>query len=282
MPIATLKQVLDPAKEEGYAVPGFVVLGWEDARSFVAAAEVLDVPVILQAGPGCRAHTPLVILAKMFRYLAESANVPVVCHLDHGYDIEVCLEAIDCGFSSVMFDGSALPISENIQKTRLLVQYAEKYHVSVEGEVGYVGYAQQGERPTQSQLSDPEEVRLFSQESGADALAISIGNVHLQQDKEAEINISQLRAIEAVTDLALVLHGGSGIDPKMRQYLACESRIAKFNIGTEIRMAFGQAVRKKLKEDKTVFDRLLLLKEAEEATRQKAVAILQELTQIRK
>ncbi|MGI9418367.1 MAG: class II fructose-bisphosphate aldolase, partial [Geminicoccaceae bacterium] len=92
---ATLAQVLEPALREGYAVPGLVCLGWEDSRAYVAAAEAERAPVILQAGPGCRAHTPLSVLAAMFDHLAEEASVPVVIHLDHGYTLEECRRAIE-------------------------------------------------------------------------------------------------------------------------------------------------------------------------------------------
>jgi len=112
MALITLKEALQPALEHGYAVAGLVTLGWEDMRAYVAAAEQENVPVILQAGPGCREHTPLPILGKMFCHLAENASVPVVAHLDHGYTLEECREAIDSGFSSVMFDGSRKPLQQ--------------------------------------------------------------------------------------------------------------------------------------------------------------------------
>jgi len=102
MSLVTLAEVLQPALKGGYAVAGLVTLGWEDMRAYVAAAEAENVPVILQAGPGCREHTPLPVLGTMFRTLAEGASVPVVAHLDHGYSIEECRAAIVCGFTSVM------------------------------------------------------------------------------------------------------------------------------------------------------------------------------------
>ncbi|MDO7631682.1 MAG: class II fructose-bisphosphate aldolase, partial [Loktanella sp.] len=104
MSLVTLAEVLQPALKGNYAVAGLVTLGWEDMRAYVAAAEAEGCPVILQAGPGCRAHTPLPILGKMFRYLAEGASVPVVAHLDHGYTVEECREALESGFTSIMFD----------------------------------------------------------------------------------------------------------------------------------------------------------------------------------
>ena len=116
MTIATLTDVLQPAMQQGYAVAGLVTLGWEDMRAYVSAAEEENVAIILQAGPSCRSHTPLPILGKMFNHLASEASVPVVAHLDHGYTEEECKEAIDCGFTSVMFDGSRLSLQENIDR----------------------------------------------------------------------------------------------------------------------------------------------------------------------
>lgn len=180
MSLATLKDTLDPALKEGYAVAGLVVLGWEDAKAYVEAAEETGIPLILQAGPGCRAHTPLPILAKMFRHLAKEASVPIACHLDHGYSADECFAAIDEGFTSVMFDGSKLPISQNIKITQEIVERAHAANISVEGEVGFVGYAD----GVLSATSSPDEVSLFENETGADAIAISIGNVHLQSQKK--------------------------------------------------------------------------------------------------
>ena len=110
---ATLAEVLQPALKQGYAVAGVVCLGWEDSRAYVAAAEAEEAPIILQAGPGCRAHTPLPIIAAMFQELAEKASVPVVTHLDHGNNYDECAAAIDHGFTSVMYDGSRLSLFEN-------------------------------------------------------------------------------------------------------------------------------------------------------------------------
>ena len=138
---ATLAEVLQPALAGGYAVAGLVVLGWEDAVAYVAAAEAEGRAVILQAGPGARAHTPLPILAAMFRHLADHASVPVVAHLDHGRDLDEVRQALDCGFTSVMYDGSALALAENIARTAEVVALAHAAGVSVEAELGFVGYA---------------------------------------------------------------------------------------------------------------------------------------------
>jgi len=259
MTLSTLSQVLQPALKQGYAVGGLVCLGWEDMRAYVAAAEAENAPVILQAGPGCRAHTPLRVLGSMFRNLAEQASIPVVAHLDHGYTYEECREAIDSGFSSVMFDGSRKPVSQNIEMTAKIVEMAKAASVSVEGEIGFVGYSQ-GES---SAGTLPDEAARFAAQTGVDAMAISVGNVHLQQEKAAELDIEALRAIEAVTDVPLVIHGGSGVPVEMRSYLARESKVCKFNIGTELRMAFGKALRTAVNQDPERFDRVSILKETE-------------------
>ncbi|PLW77532.1 class II fructose-bisphosphate aldolase [Cohaesibacter celericrescens] len=260
MTLVTLKDVLQPALEQGYAVAGLVTLGWEDMRAYVAAAEAEGCPVILQAGPSCREHTPLPILGKMFCHLAQEASVPVVAHLDHGYSYEDCQQAIDCGFSSVMFDGSRKALIQNIEETAAIVAMAHGAGVSCEGEIGFVGYSG-GET---SAGTDPVEAAQFARETGVDAMAISVGNVHLQQDREGRLDEARIRAIEAVTDVPLVIHGGSGVPLEQRGHLARTSRICKYNIGTELRMVFGQALRQAVNADPERFDRVQILSETHE------------------
>ncbi|MGO4909374.1 class II fructose-bisphosphate aldolase [Pseudorhodobacter sp. W20_MBD10_FR17] len=257
MTLATLAEVLQPALKGRYAVAGLVTLGWEDMRAFVAAAEAEGCPVILQAGPSCRAHTPLPILGKMFRHLAENASVPVVAHLDHGYTMQECREALDSGFSSLMFDGSRKSLTQNIDETAEIAAMAHAAGISCEGEIGFVGYAN-GEN---SAGTDPDDAAKFAVETGVDAMAISVGNVHLQQDKEGGLDIARIRAIEAVTRVPLVIHGGSGVPVAQRSALARGSNICKFNIGTELRMAFGDALRAAVNSDPSRFDRVTILKE---------------------
>jgi fructose-bisphosphate aldolase class II len=257
MPIVTLAEVLQPALKQGYAVAGLVCLGWEDMCAFTRAAEQENVPVILQAGPGCREHTPLPVLGAMFRTLGEAATVPVVAHLDHGYSIEECREAIDCGFTSVMFDGSRTPLQQNIDETSAVVELAHAADISCEGEIGFVGYAE-GES---SAGTDPAEAAEFAQATGIDAMAISVGNVHLQQTESAGLDVEKVRAIEAISHMPLVIHGGSGVPALQRRELAKTTSICKFNVGTELRMAFGNALRQSVAADETRFDRNAILKD---------------------
>lgn len=257
MTLATLAEVLQPALKNRYAVAGLVTLGWEEMRAYVTAAEAENVPVILQAGPSCRAHTPLPILGKMFRHLAENASVPVVAHLDHGYTFDECKEALDSGFTSLMYDGSRKPLAQNIDETARIAELAHAAGISCEGEIGFVGYAD-GEN---SAGTDPQEAAQFARESGVDGMAISVGNVHLQQNKEGGLNVDRIRAIEAITTVPLVIHGGSGVPVEQRTALAQGSNVCKFNIGTELRMAFGNALREAVNQDDSRFDRNQILKE---------------------
>jgi fructose-bisphosphate aldolase, class II len=260
MTLVTLRDVLTPAMAKGYAVCGVVCLGWEDARAYVAAAEAENCPIILQAGPGCRAHTPLAVVAPMLLHLAQTASVPVVVHLDHGYGMDEIREAIDRGFTSVMYDGSRHALAQNIEETAAIAAFAHAAGVSCEGEIGVVGYKD----GAGSAGTDPAEAAVFAQGTGIDAMAISIGNMHLQRGPSQPLDEGLLRAIEAVTEVPLVIHGGTGVPEEQRRALSRRSHICKFNIGTELRMAFGSALRVAVNADRYRFDRIAILRETHE------------------
>ena len=255
--LVNLRDILQKALKHNYAVAGLVTLGWEDMVAYVEAAEQENCPVILQAGPSCRQHTPLPILGKMFNYLAENTSVPVVAHLDHGYSEEECKIAVDSGFSSIMFDGSRKSLNENIDQTAKICELAHNAGISCEGEIGFVGYSG-GER---SAGTDPEEASRFALDTNIDAMAISVGNIHLQENKEGGLDEDRIRAIEEVTDIPLVIHGGSGVPVVQRTFLSQNSKICKFNIGTELRSSFGDALRESVNRDPNRFDRVQILKD---------------------
>jgi fructose-bisphosphate aldolase class II len=209
----------------------------------------------------------------MMRYLAENASVPVVAHLDHGYTYDECSEALDAGFTSLMFDGSRKPLADNIKETLQIVEMAHKAGISCEGEIGFVGYSG-GEA---SAGTDPAEAALFAAETGVDAMAISVGNVHLQQDKEGGLDTPRIAAIQAATNTPLVIHGGSGVPVAQRKQLATQTNICKFNIGTELRMAFGAALRDAVNSDPTRFDRVTILKETHDPVMAAARIVLRNL-----
>jgi len=270
MTLVTLENALQNALKNNYAVAGLVTLGWEDMKAYVEAAEKENCPVILQAGPSCRQHTPLPILGKMFNYLADNTDIPVVAHLDHGYSLEECKIAIDSGFSSIMYDGSRKSLNKNIDETAKICEIAHSAGVSCEGEIGFVGYSG-GEESTGS---DPEEASLFAKDTKIDAMAISVGNVHLQENKEGGLDEDRIRSIEALTDVPLVIHGGSGVPVKQRKYLSRNSKICKFNIGTELRSAFGSALRNAVNADHSRFDRVQILKDTHKPLVDKTRSVL--------
>ena len=256
MTAVNLSVLLKNANKKNYAVAGLVVLGWEDALAFTQAADETGIPIILQAGPSCRAYTPVPILGKMFRYLAEQTKVPICCHIDHGYSLKECKEGIDNGFTSVMYDGSKLPLSENIKNTAKIAKLTKSYNVSLEGEVGIVGF----HKGNISEGTNLIEAKNFADESGVDAMAISVGNTHLQINKIAKIDINKIINIQNTTNIPLVVHGSSGITYRMRRKIASNSNVAKFNIGTELRIVAGNSLRENINSDRKIFDRLELIK----------------------
>jgi fructose-bisphosphate aldolase class II len=209
----------------------------------------------------------------MMRWLAEGASVPVVVHLDHGEDAEICRAAIGEGFTSVMYDGSRLPFAENLARTAGIARMAHAAGVSCEGELGFVGYA----GGAASVGTDPAEAAEFAAETAVDALAVSVGNVHLQAAASGGIDETRLRAIAAATPVPLVIHGGSGVPFDQRRRLATTTTVCKFNIGTELRQAFGTALRQVLAEEPGRFDRIEILAATEPELTRAARPILRGL-----
>ncbi len=256
MTAVNLSTLLKKANKNNYAVAGLVVLGWEDALAYTQASDETGIPIILQAGPSCRAHMPIPILGKMFRYLAEQTKTFICCHIDHGYTLRECKEGMDNGFTSVMYDGSKLSLKKNINNTARIAKLTKSYKISLEGEVGIVGY-HNGKISEGTSLT---EAKKFANESGVDAMAIYVGNTHLQTSKVAKININKINEIQTITKIPLVLHGSSGISYQVRRKIASNTNVAKFNIGTELRMVAGNSLKENIINNINIFDRLQLIK----------------------
>ena len=256
MTAVNLKTLLKKANKYNYAIAGLVVITWEDALAYTEAADETGIPIILQAGPSCRAFTPISILGKMFRYLAAQTKTPICCHLDHGFSYRECKEGIDSGFTSVMFDGSKMPLKKNINISSKISNIAHKYNISVEGEIGEVGYF----KGKNSIGTDITEAKTYASKSKVDAMAISVGNTHLQTSKVAKIDYNKILDIQKITKLPLVLHGSSGISNVMRKKIATKTNVAKFNIGTELRMVACKSLRKSYNRNIKSFDKISIIK----------------------
>lgn len=256
--LVNLATILAPAVEGGYGVACFNVFGWEDARAVVDAAEQTGAPVILAASLDFTQFVPVEVIAGMFRSLGEAAAVPVCAHLDHGYEINAILRAMDAGFTSVMYDGSQLPLEANIAGTKRVAAYAHAAGCSVEAEIGSVPYSE-GRAHIKSELTDAKEAVILANESNLDAMAISIGNIHRLRMPAATIDFGLLAKIEASVSVPLVIHGTSGIFEADIARLA-RTRVAKFNIGTCIRQAFAKGLRETLAAHLDRFDRLEIMR----------------------
>lgn len=260
--VSSLAKILKEAQTSNYGVGCFNVFGYEDARSVVHAAQAENMPVILAANLDMVRFMPLKLIVATFESAANMVDVPVGLHLDHTYEIDAVKAGIDAGFTSVMYDGSQLPLAENVKNTTAIVSYAKARGVSVEAELGSVPYAS-GRDHIKSEETNPNDV-LPMMETGIDALAISIGNVHRLEKADVTINFDLLKKIEAITlnrKLPLVIHGTSGIVETNIARLA-KTSVCKFNIGTRIRQVYGKSYREILEKDQKIFDRLSLMKHA--------------------
>ena len=256
--LANLKDILLPAKEEGYAVACFNVFGFEDSRAVIDAAESRNASVILSINLDMRQFMTMDQIIGMLRPMAESAKVPVCIHLDHTYEVDEVKQAIDCGFNSVMYDGSQLPIAQNIASIKDVVSYAHQKGVSVEAEVGSVPYAT-GRDHIKSELTDLSEALAMEKDGKPDALAISIGNVHRIESGFVEINVERFNELEKELSIPLVIHGTSGIKDSDIKMLS-KRHITKFNVGTVLRKSFGDSLRFTLESDSNLFDRIAIMK----------------------
>ncbi len=236
------KNLIDMFKEnEGKgAVGAFNVHCFEMVPAMVKAAEELNVPVILQTSLGTAEYIGFGPLIAAVKALAENSNINVALHMDHCKDINALKKAIDCGYSSVMYDGSALSLEENIKNTKEVVAFAHAHKVSVEGEVGSIGGAEDGlvVAKDAALYTRPEDALYFASETGVDALAVSIGTTHGQYKSKAKINYELLEELkEKLDSVGLVLHGGTGVSDEDMKRCVREG-MKKINVGTELNKSY--------------------------------------------
>lgn len=230
MAICSFSTLLREAEQKNCAIGAFNVGSMEMLMGVLAAAEETRTPVILQIAEKRLRHSPLELMGPMMVSAARAAKVPVAVHLDHGSTPAVLRQAMDMGFTSVMFDGSALPLAENVAQTRALADEAHARGVEVEAEIGVLGGSEGGPE-RRSVCTDPEEAEKLAKESGCDALAVAIGNAHGHYKGVPKLRFDVLEDIRARVGVPLVLHGGTGI-PAEDFRRAISLGVRKINIAT--------------------------------------------------
>lgn len=240
----TLKEVLKEADALNMAVGAFNTHNLEMLPAIIKAAVHQKTPVIIQTSCGTANYVGHKNLVAVCRSMAEEYGVNVVLHLDHAKDYDEIRKAIDAGYSSVMFDGSSLPLKENILGTKRVVDYARIHHVSVEAELGTVGGTEDGIAVSQEDVryTDPKDAVEFVKQTGIDALAVAIGTNHGQYKSKTNINFERLKELQEVVDIPLVIHGGTGVKEEDVKRVI-DLGIRKFNVGTELLVGWNRKSR---------------------------------------
>lgn len=250
--IISLKSILDMAEAAGTAVGAFNITTLENLQSVLEAAEGLNQSVIIQfANAAHKSYIPMKVVGPLMVHFAEKAKVPVCVHLDHGENLDEVKQAIDMGFSGVMYDGSSLPYEQNVANTRTAVEIAARYGVSVEAEIGSLGreeFASVGggeAEEVESCYTDPTQAARFVQDTKIDALACSFGTVHGIYVKAPKLDIPRIKKIHDLTGVPVVMHGGSGIsDEDFRKCIA--NGVRKINFYTYAAKYAGEYVKEKV------------------------------------
>ncbi|HAP32237.1 MAG TPA: fructose-1,6-bisphosphate aldolase, class II [Firmicutes bacterium] len=266
MELVTLREVLNAAEKGGYAVGAFNANNMEIVQAIMRAAAAERSPVILQASQGAINYAGLDYIVTMVKTGARGTDVPVVLHLDHGTDFLQVMRCMRAGFSSVMFDGSRLPLAENMQITRKVVEIGRAVGVSVEGELGKIAGTEDDISVSEKEVlfTDPLEARQFVRETGVDALAIAIGTAHGPYKGRPELDFPRLARIRELTGASIVMHGASGVpDEDVRRGI--DRGIRKINIDTDLRQAFVRAMQVQMAENPDNIDPRKVLGPAREA-----------------
>ena len=293
MPIVNSREMFKKAYEGGYAVGAFNVNNMEIIQGITEAAKEENAPLILQVSAGARKYAKHVYLMKLIEAAEADTGLPIVVHLDHGADFDICKSCIDGGFTSVMIDGSHFPFEENMELTRKVVEYAHKYNVTVEGELGRLAGVEDEVKVSHedSSYTDPAQVQEFVQNTGVDSLAIAIGTSHgaFKFKGEPKLRFDILEEVaKRLPGFPIVLHGASSVIPSyvemINQYggsmpgaqgvpedmlrKAASMAVCKINIDSDLRLAFTGEVRRHFVEHPDHFDPRQYLTDARNGVRE--------------
>ncbi len=279
MPLVNTREMFKKAYAGGYAIGAFNVNNMETIQGIVSAAQEERAPLILQVSAGARKYAHPVYLQKLVEAAVETTDIPIALHLDHGDTFELCKDCVDKGFSSVMIDASHHSFEENIKITKAVVDYAHKYNVTVEAELGRLAGIEDAINVSEadSRYTDPNEVQEFVQRTGVDSLAIAIGTSHgaFKFKGEAKLRFDILEEIaKRLPGFPIVLHGASSVPQDLVEIInqyggnmpgakgvpehmlrkAAEMAVCKINIDSDLRMAVTATVRKYFADNPSHFD----------------------------
>jgi fructose-bisphosphate aldolase class II len=297
--LVTNKELMVPARKNGYAIPALNVQNLESLTAVAEAAVEEKSPVILAISPSVVKYAGLPYIFCMAKTAAQNAPVPMSIHLDHGEDFEIASRCVEAGFTSVMIDGSFLKLEDNIALTKKVVAMAHPKGVSVEAELGKLaGVEERTVEEKDAILTDPENAKEFVEQTGVDTLAVAIGTSHgaYKFKSEAKLDIERLRIISQKVSIPLVLHGASSVPPQLTEKAnkygaqlgnakgnsieeiqkAIPLGIAKVNVDTDLRLAFLGAVREVLANSPKEFDPRKILGPAKAAMKEVAKTKMQQ------
>jgi fructose-bisphosphate aldolase class II len=277
MTLVSSKELLKKARKEKFAIPAFNVNNIEMGLAIKEAIEEYNSPVILQVSQGNIKYIGFRFATDLIKMLANSTNMPVVLHLDHGKDFEENVKCIHEGFTSLMFDGSKLPFEENVRITSKITEIAHICNIPVEAELGKVLGTEDefNQDDLNSFMTNPTEALDFVNKTNIDSLAVAIGNVHRMKEKEVSLNIKRLKEISNLIDIPLVLHGSSGVMIESIKE-GISHGLAKINIATELNIAFRDGISEYLNEKPNESDVRKSLALGKQRVKEKVIYYLKE------
>lgn len=282
MPLVNTVEMFKKAYAGGYAVGAFNVNNMEIVQGITEACQELKAPVILQVSAGARKYANHTYLTKLVEAaVIENPDIPIALHLDHGSSYELCKDCIDGGFTSVMYDGSSKPYEENVEEARKVAEYAHKYNVTVEAELGKLAGVEDDVKveDDKAQFTDPDEVQDFVKRTGVDSLAIAIGTSHgaykFKPGQKPKLRLDILQEVaDRLPGFPIVLHGASSVIPEFVQQInqyggqmpdaigipeemlreAAKMAVCKINVDSDLRLAMTASIRKYFAENPSHFD----------------------------
>lgn len=258
-----------------FAYPAFNTQNLETTMAIIQAAEEMNAPVIIDVSEGAIKYAGLSTIYEIMATTAIKAKVPIALHMDHGKNVDQLKEGIELGFSSVMIDHSGDDVDENIKATKELVDFAHLEGAWVQGEIGRIRGSEDwvSVSETEALLTDPEDAKRFVDSTGVDTLACAFGTIHgiikIRGGATPHVDLARIKAVHEKVNIPLVLHGASGVDENVI-HEAIKSGVAIINIDTELRIAFGESLRKSLADQPEEVDPRHILKPVVEAVKEAA------------